>query len=76
MRNDALRLKQSRGWFAATSSFREAIEKLSDGAFKLFACVCLDADRPTGRLRAFAQRSGLHFVHLIWPHLGLSIGPT
>lgn len=52
MRNDSLRLKQSRGWFAATSSFRDAIEKLSDGAFKLFACVCLDADRPTGRLRA------------------------
>lgn len=52
MRNDALRLKQSRGWFAATSSFRDALEKLSDGAFKLFACVCLDADRPTGRLRA------------------------
>jgi len=52
MRSDTLRLKQPSGWFAATSSFRTALELLSDGAFKLFACLCLDADRPAGRLLA------------------------
>ena len=43
-------LKQSTGWFAAGWAFGEAMELLSDAAFKLFVWVCLHADRQTGRL--------------------------
>jgi hypothetical protein len=43
-------LKQSTGWFAAGWAFGEAMELLSDAAFKLFVWVCLNADRQTGRL--------------------------
>jgi hypothetical protein len=45
-----LALKKSSGWFAAGDSFRRALTALSDGAFKLFAYICLEADRRTGRL--------------------------
>jgi hypothetical protein len=48
-RNDSLRLKEPSGWFAAGDSFRQALLTLSDGAFKLFAHLCLEADRRTGR---------------------------
>jgi hypothetical protein len=41
-------LKEPSGWFAAGSSFRRALAALSDGAFKLFAYICLQADRRTG----------------------------
>ena len=44
-------LKQSTGWFAAGWTFAEALAVLSDGAFKLFAWLCLNADRHTGRIR-------------------------
>jgi hypothetical protein len=44
-------LKQSTGWFAAGWTFAEAMTTLSDGAFKLFAWLCLNADRHTGRIR-------------------------
>jgi hypothetical protein len=44
------RLKQSTGWFAAGDSFQRALTRLSDGAFKLFALLCLEAERPSGRL--------------------------
>ena len=44
-------LKQSTGWFAAGWEFAEAITALSDAAFKLFAWLCLNADRHTGRIR-------------------------
>jgi len=44
-------LKQSTGWFAAGWSFAEAITTLSDPAFKLFAWLCLNAERHTGRIR-------------------------
>jgi hypothetical protein len=44
-------LKLSTGWFAAGWSFAEAITTLSDPAFKLFAWLCLNADRHTGRMR-------------------------
>jgi hypothetical protein len=44
-------LKQSTGWFAAGWTFAEAITTLSDPAFKLFAWLCLNADRHTGRIR-------------------------
>jgi hypothetical protein len=45
-----LALKEASGWFAAGDSFRRALTELSDGAFKLFAYICLEADRRTGRL--------------------------
>src|SRR5262249_2858299 len=43
-------LKQPTGWFAAGASFRSTLMLLSDGAFKLFAYLCLEADRQTGRV--------------------------
>ena len=48
-------LKQSTGWFAAGWTFVEAMTTLSDGAFKLFAWLCLNADRHTGRIRITAE---------------------
>lgn len=51
-RDKALCLKESSGWFAAGSSFRRALPLLSDGAFKMFAHICLEADRRTGRYEA------------------------
>jgi hypothetical protein len=48
-------LKQTHGWFAATDSFRQALLMLSDGAFRLFAYLCLQADRHTGCLQATPQ---------------------
>jgi hypothetical protein len=44
-------LKHSTGWFAAGWEFAEAMATLSDAAFKLFAWLCLNADRHTGRIR-------------------------
>ncbi len=44
------RLKCRSGWFAAGPEFERALKLLSEGAFKLFAFVCLYADRPSGRL--------------------------
>lgn len=41
--NQRLRLKQPRGWFAAGEGFQRAIVGLSDGAFKLFAWLCMRA---------------------------------
>lgn len=46
-----LTLKQSTGWFAAGWQFGEALLILSDGAFKLFSWLCLNADRHTGQIR-------------------------
>jgi hypothetical protein len=40
-----LRLKQPTGWFPAGQPFLQALTLLSDGAFKLFAYLCLNADR-------------------------------
>jgi len=50
--NERLSLKESSGWFAAGSSFRRALTVLSDGAFRLFALICLEADRQTGCFEA------------------------
>jgi DNA-binding Lrp family transcriptional regulator len=47
-------LKQSTGWFAAGWTFAEALTFLSDAAFKLFAWLCLNADRHSGRIRITA----------------------
>lgn len=41
-------LKEPAGWFAAGERFRKALMKLSDGSLKLFAWICLEADRSTG----------------------------
>ena len=48
-------LKQSTGWFAAGWTFAEAMTVLSDAAFKLFAWLCLNADRHTGRIHITAS---------------------
>jgi len=45
-----LRLKEPVGWFAAGNGFRSALGLLSDGAFKLFAYLSLQANRRTGCL--------------------------
>jgi hypothetical protein len=50
--NVRLELKEPTGWFAAGDAFRKALALLSDGAFRLFAHICLEADRRTGRFRA------------------------
>jgi hypothetical protein len=50
--SQVLALKESSGWFAAGSCFRRTLPLLSDGAFKMFAYICLEADRRTGRYEA------------------------
>jgi DNA-binding MarR family transcriptional regulator len=51
-KNERLTLKEPTGWFAAGDGFRKALTSLSDGAFRLFAFLCLEADRHTGRHEA------------------------
>jgi hypothetical protein len=46
------KLKHPTGWFAAGREVIRAIGVLSDGAFRLYIHLCLNADRATGRLRA------------------------
>ena len=50
--NEKLSLKESSGWFAAGASFGRALTMLSDGAFRLFALICLEADRQSGCFEA------------------------
>jgi hypothetical protein len=50
--NERQSLKQTNGWFPAGDTFRKALAILSDGAFRLFAYLCLEADRRTGRFQA------------------------
>lgn len=45
-----LALKHSSGWFAASPEMAQALLLLSDGAFKLFVYVCLNAERGTGQM--------------------------
>jgi hypothetical protein len=52
MSRPQLVLKQSAGWFAAGWQFGEALQELSDAAFKLYAWLCLNADRHTGQLQS------------------------
>jgi hypothetical protein len=47
-----LSLKDATGWFAAGDTFRKALALLSDGAFRLFAYLCLEADRRSGCFQA------------------------
>jgi hypothetical protein len=51
-RENGSKLKISSGWFAAGVSFQRALTLLSDGAFKLFAYISLEADRGNGRFEA------------------------
>src|SRR4029079_523131 len=44
-------LKQPTGWFAAGREVAQALAVLSDGAFKLYIHLCLQADRHTARAR-------------------------
>lgn len=46
-----LRLKNTRNWFAAGMEVQQALEILTDGAFKVFMHICLNAERETGILR-------------------------
>ena len=46
------RLNEPWGWLAAGAGFRKALTLLSDGAFKLFAHLSLEADRRTGHIAA------------------------
>lgn len=46
-----LTLKQPTGWFAAGREVAQALAVLSDGAFKLYMHLCLQADRHTARAR-------------------------
>jgi hypothetical protein len=55
-----LMIKQSTGWFAAGWAFGNAMTALSDAAFKVFAWLCLNADRRNGRVRVIG--GGLEIV--------------
>jgi hypothetical protein len=52
MINQGAKLKNPTGWFAAGREVLQASGILSDGAFRLYIHLCLNADRSTGRLRA------------------------
>ena len=49
-RESGSRLKHPAGWFAAGREVARATTLLSDGAFKLYMYLCLNAGRTTGRL--------------------------
>ena len=51
------KLKHPTGWFAAGREVARAAALLSDGAFKRYIYLCLNADRATGRLKI--DQSGL-----------------
>lgn len=50
MISSPLRLKNARNWFAAGVEVQQALEILTDGAFKVFVYICLNAERDTGIL--------------------------
>jgi hypothetical protein len=51
MNSSSLRLKNARNWFAAGLEVQKAMNVLSDGAFKIFMYICLNARRDSGILR-------------------------
>jgi hypothetical protein len=59
MNKPSLVLKQSTGWFAAGREFGQALELLSDAGFRLYAWLCLHADRHTGQLQTNVTTLGL-----------------
>jgi hypothetical protein len=50
MSSSPLGLKKSRSWFAAGIEVQQALEILTDGAFKVFIYICLNAERESGIL--------------------------
>ncbi len=52
MTASACKLKNPTGWLAAGEGFRKALRLLSDGSFKLFAHLSLQADRRTACVQA------------------------
>jgi hypothetical protein len=50
MNSSPLKLKNTKNWFAAGSEVQQAMAALTDGAFKVFVHVCLNAERATGIL--------------------------
>jgi hypothetical protein len=50
MSSSPLRLKNTRNWFASGIEVQQALEILTDGAFKVFMHICLNAERKTGTL--------------------------
>ena len=50
MNGSPLILKNPRGWFAAGAEVQKALVQLSDGAFRVFIYLCLNARRDTGVL--------------------------
>jgi len=50
MSKEPLILKSPRGWFAAGAEVQKAMDLLSDGAFRLFVYLCLNARRDNGVL--------------------------
>jgi hypothetical protein len=50
MNGSPLVLKNPRGWFAAGAEVQKAMMLLSDGAFRLFIYLCMNARRDTGVL--------------------------
>ena len=51
MNTPSLKLKHPKNWFAAGLEVQQAMGILSDGAFKTFLYICLNARRDTGILR-------------------------
>jgi len=51
MTESRLTLKHPAGFFAAGCEMQDALGLLSDGAFKIFVYVCLNADRRSAQLR-------------------------
>src|ERR1700688_1963704 len=64
MKRERLMLKHPAGWFAAGREFAEAMELLSEGAFKLYVYACLQADRHTGRIVLEHARIATHLNEL------------
>ena len=70
MSKEPLILKNPRGWFAAGVEVQKAMDLLSDGAFRLFIYLCLNARRDTGTLEgsltqlAKNVKKGKHTVRL------------
>ncbi len=54
--NSKLQLKKPGGWFPAGDGFLQAMKVLSDGSFKLFVFLCLNADRQTASLQSSYAR--------------------
>jgi len=49
---DKIRIKEPMGWFVAGEGFRRTLNMLSDGAFKLYVHLSLQANRRTGQVTA------------------------